>query len=186
MDKKIIIVLIIIVILYFYSSSSGNASSKNTVTSNTSSKNNTDYNWNIYKGNSSYVVARNNTNTQNNILYECVATDGKNCFWRQSYDEALNDLKNIPSNLNTVAGDWTDLVKLTSPPQPASWTVCAHPSGTFVVARDDTSTFQKMSECVATDGANCFWRNNRDTATNDLNNLPSPMKPVKGDWGLKC
>ena len=147
---------------------------------------NIDHNWYIFKGNSSYVVARNNTDTKSNVLYECLATDGKNCYWKQSYDAAMNDLKNPPPNINTVSGNWTDLVKLTGPPAPAPWKVCAHPSGTFVVARDDTSTFQKSSECVATDGANCFWRNDRDTATNDLNNLPSPMNPVKGDWGLTC
>ena len=151
-------------------------------------RNNMDNNWNIYKGNSSYVVARinNDTKTQNDVLYECLAADGKNCYWKQSYDAAMNDLKNLPPNIKPASGNWMDLVKLTGPPAPAPWKVCKHPSGTFVVARDDTSTFQKSSECVATDGANCFWRGDRDTATNDLNNLPSPIKPVKGDWGLTC
>ena len=188
MNTNMIIGLIVIVIVYYYYTASAAADNNmNSVSNDNNAPNkNVDHNWYIYKGNSSYVVARINTDTNSNVLYECLATDGKNCYWKQSYDAAMNDLKNLPPNINTVSGDWTDLVKLTGPPAPAPWKVCAHPSGTFVVARDDTSTFQKMSECVATDGANCFWRNDRDTATNDLNNLPSPMKPVKGDWGLTC
>ena len=205
MDTKILIVLIIIAAFFYYNETSSknsivnddssenniidDDSSENNIIDDDSSEINVDYNWGVYKGNSSYVAARNNTNanTKNTILYECISNDGKNCFWRQSYDEAKNDLTSISSNLiKPVAGNWTDLVKMTSPPPPAPWKVCAHPSGTFVVARDDTSTFKKMSECVTTDGANCTWYNDRNGPTNELNNLPSKIKPLKGGWGLVC
>jgi predicted nucleic acid-binding Zn-ribbon protein len=144
-------------------------------------------NWAIYKGDSSYVVARLNK-TPETSLYECLATDGKNCLWKTSYDLALNDLNNLPSNINPASGNWLDL-KVTSPPKPEPWKVCkASSTGDYFVARNDTGSFGKASECATSDGKNCFWRKDKNAVNDYLNNLsPSTSIPLKGNWGdLQC
>ena len=144
-------------------------------------------NWAIYKGDSSYVVARLNK-TPETGLYECLATDGKNCLWKTSYDLALNDLNNLPSNINPASGNWPDL-KVTSPPKPEPWKVCkASSTGDYFVARNDTGSFGKASECATSDGKNCFWRKDKAPVNDYFNNLsPSTSIPLKGYWGdLQC
>jgi hypothetical protein len=206
MDTNIIIAVVVIAILfYFYtnnkatdttspsdktSSPSGNTSSPDEdVAVEDVVGEEEDYEWGIYKGNSSYVVARLNK-TPKTGLYECVATDGKNCFWKGSYDGALNDLNNLPSSIKPVSGDWLDLVKVTSPPEPEPWKVCKTSStGDYTVVRNDTGSFGKASECATSDGKNCFWRKDKNAVNDYFNNLsPSTSIPLKGYWGdfLDC
>ena len=119
---------------------------------------------------------------------ECMSTNGVNCFWGQNTVTSPSNLN--PRNCGTNTSGWCNPNTLGAPiPTPAATTTTTTPAATTTTttpaptpgpwqvsysATDKNIVPLRIgsngyTECMSTDGVNCFWGQNTVTSPSNLN-----------------